>query len=75
MKKETKRKIRSPGRVSARAGPSGKKKTGRNKGTGSAGKTGDKGKWNTALSGSLKKAGSAVKEKLRTVNVRNEVIN
>ena len=66
MKKELKRKARPPGRASGRAGPSGEKKSGR--------KNGGRRKTDTALSGSLKKAGGAVKEKLQTVNVRKVLI-
>lgn len=65
MKRETKRKIRPPGRAAGRAGPSGGKKSG---------SKGGRGKTNSALSGSLKKAGCAVKEKLQTVNVRKVLI-
>lgn len=66
MKKETKRKIRPPGRAAGRAGPSGKKRSGT--------KSGGRRKTNNALSGSLKKAGTAVKERLQTVNVRKVLI-
>ena len=60
MKEERKRKAGPPGR----AGPSGKRKSGFHR------KSGGNMKMNTALSGMLKKISGAVKEKLRTVNVR-----